>query len=280
MATQNGVLGQVQIMDILKIISNHKKTGIMRMTSKDASTSGNLYIHQGLIIHAVAGDLVGEDAAYELLALGLESGGTFSFDSPNASASLKPRTIDRSSEDLVLQAGKVVDTKRRVYASFPDSKVVPYFINRDYKSKGVKLQGEEKTIATAIDGRLDFSEITMATGMNALMVLQTACMLKDAESIGTVNPLAKGKAGRRGGFIIKSKRVLLPAKLEAWWREMPPYAEGSLSKLYIITATGARHELVDVQFDPKLKIDEFLFPEEQFARLGIAAGEEVWLKPA
>ena len=282
MATQRGVFGNVQIMDIMRVINVHKKTGVMRMTSKDETVTGYLYIHQGEIIHATSGKTAGEDAAYDLLGASMEAGATFSFDCPNPSASLKPRTIERSWEDLVLQSGKVVDTKRRVFASFPDPKAVPYFVEdlATAKARGVKLHDEDKTVATAIDGRLDFSELTDATGMHQLMVLQTACILKDASLIATVNPLAKGKVARRKSFLLKSKHVLLPAKLETWWKEMPPYAKSPLKRLYIITASGVRHELENVQFDAKLKIDDFLFPEEMLARLGITDGDEVWLKPA
>lgn len=281
MSTQSGIFGQVQILDVVRIINSQRSTGAMRIVSKDGTVSGTLYIQRGEVVNATCGLAEGEEAAYDLFAVALEPGGMFNYKSPNAIASLQARTISRSFQDLIFQAGKIVDTKRRVYAAFPDQKLVPYFLNLDRKASGVKLHDEDKTVATAIDGRMDFAEITSATGMHELAVLQTACMLKDAQVIDVVAPHARGvvRRKRRIPLLLKARQAVLSAKLETWWRAMPPFANGIMD-VALTTSTGARHRLSGIRFDPGLAVDEIALTDDYLTEYGLTVGEEIWLKPA
>jgi hypothetical protein len=273
MSVMSGKLETVQILDILQVVNSNRKTGFLAMASPDRSLQGVIHVQRGEVIHAECGDSKGEEAAFDLLAL---EEGSFVF-TPNAV--FADRTINRPIQDLVMEAARIADSKRRLFGMFPNPRAVPYLKEKGPNQfKGAKLYEEDKAIAQHIDGFRDFEEITSASGYKKLAVLQTAAVLKDADKMDVVEPLTRVKAVKVRGFLFKSRDIAVSRTLEATWRKMEPYREG-LQKVKI---TNGR-DLVTVsmvRFDEKLGPGEIAIPDAKMLEMGIKEGDELFLKPS
>lgn len=60
-----GKLGDVTVLDILQLLANGKKTGILLIS--DGTLEGNVYYKRGQIFNAELGQVKGEDAIYDMI---------------------------------------------------------------------------------------------------------------------------------------------------------------------------------------------------------------------
>lgn len=93
-----GSLAQLSLLDILRMLSSGHRTG--RVEIHNAGKSGQLYLENGIIVHAVSGTQIGEKAVYTLMGW-LE--GDFSF-VPNEPS--PERSIETTTEQLLLEAAR------------------------------------------------------------------------------------------------------------------------------------------------------------------------------
>lgn len=268
----SGLLEAVQILDVLQLINSNGKTGKLTMTSKDRSINGFLKIVKGEVYNAECGSLSGEDAAYELLAL---ESGRYAFISEYL---MTDRVIHQPFQNLVMEAAKILDSKRRLLSMFPNPHAVPYALEKgENRYKGAKLYAEDKVVAAEIDGYNDFEEITAITGYKHLVVLQTAAVLLEANKIGLVEPRIKAKVEKRRSLFFKAKDIAVSEAVRMLWNGMPPY-KGGPDKVKLLDL--ADRKVLEVNFDSKLRGNVIAIPEDRFAELGIQEGDEIWLKPS
>lgn len=276
MAGISGKFGMMQPQEVLAVVANNRLTGVLRIESDDRTVSGGLIYRNGNLIDAECGAVTGEDAAYILLAA--RDNWTFRFDKRGV---LRDVAIKTPAGSLALEAMRISDTKRRVASILPDERAVPYLRVDDLsKCKGLKLYEEDKAVAAAITGDRDFHEIAAATGTKVLEVMKTAVQLLEADVIGVVSPLAQGRLVSRRGILFGKRSVILPGRLEAWWRGMEPYKSVAMDSFWLIPDQSGRRILVEnVKFDPKVTTDEFAIPEARLEEWGVAPGAVVRLKP-
>ena len=89
-----GSLSELHLPDIIQLVSVSGKTGVFRLT--DGAHQGNIWLHEGRIVHAEHDDLSGEEAVY---ALAIWRTGEFRFEagvpSPRQSISLSSSVVSR-----------------------------------------------------------------------------------------------------------------------------------------------------------------------------------------
>lgn len=104
-AGEHTLAGEIQegvLADILQFLSTNLRTGVFVVTSGGAKI--DVYLDEGQIVHAVAGDVVGESAFFAAMAA---EGGRFVFDELD---DLPPdRTISGNTQFIILEALRQID---------------------------------------------------------------------------------------------------------------------------------------------------------------------------
>ena len=96
-----GSLSELHLPDIIQLVSVSGKTGVFRLI--DGEHHGDIWLHEGRIVHAQLEDLSGEEAVY---ALAIWRNGEFRFE-PGEGA---PRqTIQKSNTNLLMKAARRLD---------------------------------------------------------------------------------------------------------------------------------------------------------------------------
>ena len=112
-----GSLAELHLPDIIQLISVSGKSGVFHLV--DGPLQGEIYLHEGRIVHAQLGDTAGEEAVY---ALAIWSQGDFKFDHGVAT---ELRTISKSNTNLLMEAARRLDEWRVLSKKIPSTDMVP-----------------------------------------------------------------------------------------------------------------------------------------------------------
>jgi len=115
-----GSLSELHLPDIIQLISVSGKTGVFHL--EDAHLKGEIYLHEGKIVHAQLEDVSGEEAVY---ALAIWNQGDFRFDPGVAS---EHKTISKSNTNLLMEAARRLDEWRVLSKKIPSVEMVPEFV--------------------------------------------------------------------------------------------------------------------------------------------------------
>ncbi len=148
-----GSLKELPLPDIIQLVSVSGKTGKFSLTN--GSSSGEIHLLAGKMVHAVTGKLSGEEAVYEMA---VWSDGEFVF-LPGETA---PTTsISKSNTNLLMEAARRIDEWKILSKRIPSTRLVPVFTNRATTSS-VSLTPQEWRIISKIDERRSVEEIAVA----------------------------------------------------------------------------------------------------------------------
>lgn len=101
----SGSLSEISIPDILQILSNARRTGLLSITSNKGT--GEIYLDSGRVVDAIYGGLRGEEAFYQIV--GWEDG-TFSLD---PDVLMLGSTINRSTDGLIMEGLRRLDESKK-----------------------------------------------------------------------------------------------------------------------------------------------------------------------
>ncbi len=101
----SGSLSEISIPDILQILSNARRTGLLSITSNKGT--GEIYLDSGRVVDAIFGGLRGEEAFYQIV--GWEDG-TFSLD---PDVLMLGSTINRSTDGLIMEGLRRLDESKK-----------------------------------------------------------------------------------------------------------------------------------------------------------------------
>src|SRR3954466_192066 len=93
-----GSLAELHLPDIIQLVSVSAKTGVFHLI--DGHLKGEIFLHEGRIVHAQLDDISGEEAVY---ALAIWNQGDFKFD-PGPPSEI--RTISKSNTTLLMEAAR------------------------------------------------------------------------------------------------------------------------------------------------------------------------------
>ena len=117
-----GSLKELPLPDIIQLVSVSGKTGAFILTT--STQAGEIYLRDGEIVHAVAGDVHGEEAVYELA---IWQEGDFVF---KPVVETQVQTIKKSNTNLLMEAARRIDEWQVLSKRIPSTGLVPIFTNQ------------------------------------------------------------------------------------------------------------------------------------------------------
>jgi len=153
-----GSLAELHLPDIIQLISVSGKTGVFHLT--DGALKGQIFLHDGKIVHAQLEDTSGEEAVY---ALAIWSQGDFKFE-PGTGTDL--RTISKSNTNLLMEAARRLDEWRVLSKKIPNTDMVPEFVVEQTREGQINLNTSEWLILSKIDGHRSVKAIAQASGLS------------------------------------------------------------------------------------------------------------------
>jgi uncharacterized protein DUF4388 len=153
-----GSLAELHLPDIIQLISVSGKTGVFHLV--DGNLKGEIYLHEGRIVHATLDDVSGEEAVY---ALAIWNQGDFKFE-PSAPAEV--RTISKSNTNLLMEAARRLDEWRVLSKKIPSVEMIPEFVVQENREGQINLNTSEWLILSKIDGHRSVKAIGQASGLS------------------------------------------------------------------------------------------------------------------
>jgi hypothetical protein len=157
-----GSLAELHLPDIIQLISVSGKTGVFHLT--DGRRRGEIYLHDGKIVHADLEDASGEEAVY---ALAIWSQGEFKFEPGIAT---EQRTISKSNTNLLMEAARRLDEWRVLSKKVPSTDMVPEFVVQENREGQINLNTSEWLILSKIDGQRSIKQIAASSNLSVFDV--------------------------------------------------------------------------------------------------------------
>ena len=153
-----GSLAELHLPDIIQLVSVSGKTGVFHLV--DGNLKGQIYLHEGRIVHATLDDVSGEEAVY---ALAIWNQGDFKFEPAAAS---EVRTISKSNTNLLMEAARRLDEWRVLSKKIPSVEMIPEFVVQENREGQINLNTSEWLILSKIDGHRSVKAIGQASGLS------------------------------------------------------------------------------------------------------------------
>lgn len=153
-----GSIQELPVPDIIQLASVSGKTGMFTLVR--GNERGFIYLKNGQMVHALFGDLTGEEAIY---ALALWSSGDFQF-SPGEETGVS--SIERSNTRLLMEAARRLDEWKVLSRKIPAVDYVPAFLTRD-TAEPVTLSPPEWSLVTQIDGQKTVEELARTADLSS-----------------------------------------------------------------------------------------------------------------
>ena len=157
-----GSLTELHLPDIIQLVSVSGKSGVFHLTQ--AGHHGQIYLHDGKIVHAQIDETAGEEAVY---ALAIWNQGDFKFEPGVAT---EHRTIAKSNTNLLMEAARRLDEWRVLAKKIPSTDHVPEFVVQEHREGQISLNTSEWLILSKIDGRRSIKQIAGASGLSVFDV--------------------------------------------------------------------------------------------------------------
>jgi hypothetical protein len=153
-----GSLSELHLPDIIQLVSVSGKTGVFRLI--DGAHQGDIWLHEGRIVHAEHDDLSGEEAVY---ALAIWRTGEFRFE---AGIPAPRQTIQKSNTNLLMEAARRLDEWRVLSKKIPSVELVPEFVILESREGQINLNTMEWLLLSKIDGQRSIKQIAAAARMS------------------------------------------------------------------------------------------------------------------
>jgi hypothetical protein len=153
-----GSLAELHLPDIIQLVSVSGKTGVFHLV--DGKLKGQIYLHEGRIVHATLDDVSGEEAVY---ALAIWNQGDFKFE---PAAPSEVRTISKSNTNLLMEAARRLDEWRVLSKKIPSVEMIPEFVVQENREGQINLNTSEWLILSKIDGHRSVKAIGQASGLS------------------------------------------------------------------------------------------------------------------
>ena len=153
-----GSLAELHLPDIIQLVSVSGKTGVFHLV--DGHLKGQIYLHEGRIVHAQIDEVSGEEAVY---ALAIWNKGDFKFE-PAPPSEIK--TISKSNTNLLMEAARRLDEWRVLQKKIPSVEMIPEFVVQESREGQINLNTSEWLILSKIDAHRSVKAIAQASGLS------------------------------------------------------------------------------------------------------------------
>jgi hypothetical protein len=179
-----GSLKELPLPDIIQLVSVSGKTG--KFTLSREGDRGFIYLKNGQMVHALVGDLVGEEAIY---ALAIWNQGDFQF---NPGEEPERQTITKSNTNLLMEAARRLDEWRVLSKKIPSVELVPELKARENRHEQITLNPQEWMLITRIDGHRSITEIGKTLNISSFEVAKILYGMITSELVGLKKKSERG----------------------------------------------------------------------------------------
>jgi hypothetical protein len=183
-----GSLAELPLPDVIQLVASAGKTGRFHLT--DGDVKGQIYIHEGKIVHAQVEDLSGEEAVYQLA---IWNRGEFVFET---GATIAANTISKTNTNLLMEAARRLDEWRVLQKKVPSMDLVPEFVIPEGREGQINLNTSEWLILSKIDGRRSIKAIANASSHSTFEACKILYGLIATNLIRLKDPLAPPPASK------------------------------------------------------------------------------------
>jgi hypothetical protein len=175
-----GDLAQVPLADILRMLVAGRQTGLLHLS--DGVSTGELYMQEGELVHAVTGGQAGEGAVYALMAW---QRGTFRF---SVGTAAPENSIAMPTGELLEKGSGHAAEWREIKRTIPSADMV-FRLSGSGSASVVSLEPEEWQVLAKVNGERDVSDIVEAlrwdelTVSRVLLGLVTGGLLEVADQV-------------------------------------------------------------------------------------------------
>jgi hypothetical protein len=262
-----GSLDEVKLGDILRLFSTSRKSGVLSVAA--GSQAAQLHLHKGLLVHASAGRLRGDEAVVDLF--GWKQGEiTWS----GEETPVVPNVV-RSLDALILDGLRQGDLQHRIRELIPSDRTVFQL------APGPADESAPLTIPVAawrllrlIDGLRDVREVVEASKAPRGDVLRLICELHEACLLERIE-LSRPMRVQAQGLLAKAVAEVDERWLGEWKRALR--FEHGVQRIEVRTLAGKLVQL-PVGFRAGLIRDVHL-SRGSLAELGARDGDEVFVRP-
>ena len=253
-----GSLKELPLPDIIQLVSVSGKTGVFSLR-RDGEADGEIYLRSGQIVHAHIGDLIGEDAVYELA---IWPEGEFVF---TQGTETDKTTIQKSNTNLLMEAARRIDEWQVLSKKIPSTRLVPVFTNLA-ATTSVSLTPQEWSLICKIDERRSIEEIAIGLAMSPFEVCKLLYGLitsglvtlhEDLSRLGTdrLHKLTAEDLSRLGESIHQQARTLLSghprmAELETPYRMSKAEMDGGRGVEAVLDLVRSEEKVVSAALGP------------------------------
>ena len=184
-----GSLRELQLADIIQLVSTSGKTGKFFLTRDDEQ--GSLYLKQGRIVHAEVGDLEGEEAVHVLASW---NSGDFRFE---PSVEIDRVSIHKSNTQLLMEAAHQHDEWRVLSRKVPGLDSVPTLASAD-AGRPVTLSPAEWGLIVRIDGKKSVRELAKEAESSSFDVAKLLYGLVTANLVEMLPPTREATPSSAG----------------------------------------------------------------------------------
>ena len=151
-----GSLKELPLPDIIQLVSVSGKTGVFSLR-REGDSVGEIYLRGGHIVHALVGEMQGEEAVYELA---VWPEGDFVF---TPGKETEKTTIQKSNTNLLMEAARRIDEWQVLSKRIPSTRLVPVFTQQAIATS-VSLTAQEWSLVCKIDERRSIEEVAIGLG--------------------------------------------------------------------------------------------------------------------
>jgi len=194
-----GSLKELPLPDIIQLVSVSGKTGKFTLTRE--ADRGYIYLKNGQMVHAMVGDLIGEEAIYSLA---IWNQGEFQF-SPGEEPDRQ--TITKSNTNLLMEAARRLDEWRVLSKKIPSVELVPELLARDNRHEQVTLNPQEWMLITKIDGHRTIVEIGRLLNLSSFDVAKILYGMITGELVQLKKKLERNADEQNGELVDLAARI-------------------------------------------------------------------------
>lgn len=194
-----GSLKELPLPDIIQLVSVSGKTGKFTLT-RDADR-GFIFLKNGQMVHAIVGDLIGEEAIYSLA---IWNQGEFQF-SPGEEPDRQ--TITKSNTNLLMEAARRLDEWRVLSKKIPSVELVPELLARENRHEQVTLNPHEWMLITKIDGHRSIVEIGRTLNLSSFEVAKILYGMITGELVQLKKKVERNADEQNGELVDLAARI-------------------------------------------------------------------------